>query len=366
MPSPLRVILLGAGAHGFPAYVKECFPPLIAAGRIAAVAIVEPDPAARARALESLGLPTERGFAALAPALDAVPADALVVASPYQVHEADCLLGASAGLHLFIEKPVCADLPACCRVERAVAEAGVKAAVNMSARFEAEKIAFLETLRSGVVGRPEYVFARLAWNHEPNARARAHLPHPYLVEGGVHFLDLLRACARGRPRRVHNLAWRSPGTIFTGYASTVVSIEFDCGLRAVLEGSWAVRATVGPWRDEYIRADGETGALLLDHRKLSRLHTPYGGIRPLVTEELPCVAEGPSGTAVLFGAFVDWVRGERPDHPTPLADNLDCMALLYAANASAETRQVVDVQDFLAAARADSGDGAKDLAAARV
>lgn len=351
MPNPSRVILVGAGAHGFPVYVQECFPSQIAAGNLEVVAIAEPNPENLRRSLESLGLPASKGFGSLAEALAKVAADALVIASPYWVHEADCLLGAKAGLHLFIEKPVCADLPACCRVEAAVTAAGVKAAVNMSARFEAEKIVFIETLRSGVIGRPEYVFARLAWNHEPHARARAHLKHPYLVEGGVHFLDLLRACADGPPRRVHNLAWRSPGTLFSGFASTAVSIEFDCGLCALLEGSWAVRATVGPWRDEYIRADGETGALLLDHRKLHRLHTPAGALRPLNSEPLPCNSVGPSGTAYLLNAFLDWIAGRAESHPTTLSDNLQCMALLYAANASAERHAVVDVQEFLADAQ---------------
>jgi predicted dehydrogenase len=352
---PLRVILVGAGRHGYAAYVEDAFPPLVAAGLLRPVAVAEPDPTARARALVGLGLQPAQGFSDLRAALASTPADSLVIASPYAVHEEACLLGVRAGLHLFIEKPVCGDLPACCRVEHAVTAAGLKAAVNMSARFEPEKISFAEALRSGTVGRVEYLFARLAWNHGQTAGFRALTPHPYLTEAGVHFLDLLRACAGGRPRRVHNLAWRSPASIFQGYASTVVSIEFDSGVCAVLEGSWSVRATLGFWRDEYLRADGENGSLMLDQRKLSRLRSPMAAPQQAVAELVPCATSGPSGTRRLLTDFVSWTRGETPDHPTALSDNLQTMAMLYAANHSAETGLAVDVAGFLAAARENGG-----------
>ena len=345
MNTPHRFLLLGAGAHGFDTYILEVLPPLIAAGRIVLAGIVEPDPAARARACAALGLPAPLAFADLPAALGATTPDALIISSPYSAHETDCRLGAARGLHLFIEKPVCGDLAAVCRVIRFVDTAGVKAAVNMSARFETEKLAFTRSVHAGAAGRVEYLFARSSWNHEGTARFRALTPHPYLTEAGVHALDLLRICAGGRPRRVFNLAWPSPASVFKGNASSVVSFEMDNGVRCVLEGSWSVRAAVAPWRDEYIRADGTEGSLLLDRRRLSTL-------RGTDATPVPYEPAGPSGTAHLFTAFLDWLDGTRPDHPTELHSNLDCMALLFAANASAETGQVVDIPAFLAAAQA--------------
>jgi|GEM_PF-3657450 len=338
-------LLLGAGAHGFNTYLLDVLPPLIASGRIRLSGIVEPDPTAQARALATLGPDAPPAFVDLPSALASTAPHALIVCSPYSAHEADCRLGASLGLHLFIEKPVCGDLTAVCRVIQWVDAAGVKAAVNMSARYESEKLAFTQAVLSGAAGRVEYLFARSSWNHEANARFRASTPHPYLTEAGVHALDLLRICAGGRPRRVFNLAWPSPESVFQGCASSVVSFEMDNGVCCVLEGSWSVRAALAPWRDEYIRADGSSGSLLLDRRQLCTLQG--SSITPM-----PCDSGGPSGTTRLFTAFLDWLDGSLPSHPTGIHSNLDCMALLFAANASAESGQAVDVPAFLATAQA--------------
>jgi hypothetical protein len=45
--------------------------------------------------------------------------------------------------------------------------------------------------------------------------------------------------------------------------------------------------------------------------------------------------------------FVDWISGRRDDHPTSLADNLQCTALLFAAIQSAHTGSPIDVQQYL-------------------
>ena len=183
---PVPLLLTGAGAHGYSTYLCEVLPPLVEAGRARIEGIVDPDPKVRARAAAVSGLPAHRHFSDLSAALASTEPSALIVCSPYAAHEADCSLGARHGLHLFIEKPVCGDLDAVCRVAEMVDASGVRAAVNMSARFESEKIAFQRALADGAVGRTEYLFARSSWNHEANARSRAHTPHPYLMEAGVH------------------------------------------------------------------------------------------------------------------------------------------------------------------------------------
>jgi len=342
-----RILLTGLGAHGFNTYIQEVLPPLIAAGRIELVGLVDPKAEARRRAASAIGLAQGAAFHDLASALAATQADALIVCSPYLAHEADVKLAAASGLHLFIEKPVCGDPASVLRCINFTDTYKVKAAVNMSARFETEKLAFGEAVRSGAAGKVEYLFARSSWNHEANARFRAKTPHPYLMEAGVHALDLLRICAGGRPKRVFNLAWPSPQSVFKGNASNVVSFEMDNGVRCVLEGSWATRTGLATWREEYIRADGEAGSLLLDQRRLKTLQGTAEDPNARIEREIPYQPEGPSGTTYLFHAFLDWLDGTRDDHPTEIHQNLDCMALLFAAIESAETGQAVDVIEFL-------------------
>ena len=344
-PSAHRILLTGAGAHGFNTYVQRELPLLEEAGRIHLAGVVDPSSSARDRVRESR--PKIPLFEKLADAITATSPDALIVCSPYVQHEEDCCLAASHGIDLFIEKPVCGDMAAVLRVVKAVEEAGVKAAVNMSARFETEKLAFQRALKEGVAGRVEYIYARSIFNHEANARFRAHTPHPFLMEAGVHFLDLVRCCAGGHPKTVFNLAWPSPASVFAGNASCVVSFEMDNGVRCVHEGSWSSRADLAHWRDEYIRADGDAGSLLLDHRKMSLIQGLQGDPGGVKSTEIHYEKNGPSGTATLFNAFLDWREGKREEHPTEIHANTDCMALLFAANLSADTRAAIDLKTFL-------------------
>ncbi len=349
-----RVILAGAGAHGMGTYARVLLPRLQAEDRIRCVGVVEPEERRRAEALALLGLTSSSGYSGVDEALDNLRPDILIVASPYRYHEAACLAAAARRVHLFIEKPVAHDLPACCRIERAAREAGIKAAVNMSAAFEPEKLAFGQALADEVVGKVDYLFGRMAWDAADAAKHRKHDHHPYLTEGGVHALEMLLRYAGSKPERVFNLAWRSGHSVFSGLASTLVSFEMENGVCCALEGSWSVQAGISTWRDEYFRADGSKGALQLEKRALERLtgrlDNPEGLQRRSIAYERTDMPAG--GTGVLFRAFLEWVTGTADDHPTHLAGNLQTMALLFAANASAERKEVVNVQDFLSEALA--------------
>jgi predicted dehydrogenase len=152
---------------------------------------------------------------------------------------------------------------------------------------------------------------------------------------------------------VFNLTWGAERGAFTGNASAVVSMEFDNGARAVLEGSWNVQATTHFWRNEYFRVDGSEAALRLDHRRIQRLHGhEYQKPGLAIHEYLPRQADRAS-TLFLVTRFLDWLTGAGPSHPTDLEDNIQCMALLFAAMHSGDTGEAVDVQAFLNAAMED-------------
>ncbi len=342
-----RFAIIGVGAHGFNTYIKQVLPRLREENRLEIAAIIDTNAEHLQRARETLGLPESALFQDLPTALDDAGPDALIVATPYFAHEDPCRLAAGRGIHLFIEKPVCETLEASCRVLQAVRDGGVKAAVNMSARFEADKIQFGELLEAGEIGEVEYVFGRMSWNHETQAKYRADAPHPYLMEGGVHALDMLRQYAGGKPARVFNLTWAAPRSAFSGNASCVVSITFDNGARAVLEGSWNVQATTHFWRNEYFRADGSQAALRLDHRRIERLAGHEYKNPGLATHTVWPAEYDRTATLRLLTDFTDWITGQRQDHPTDLEDNIQCMALLFAAMKSGDTGEAVDVQRLL-------------------
>ena len=86
-------------------------------------------------------------------------------------------------------------------------------------------------------------------------------------------------------------------------------------------------------------------SLELDHRRLKviRGHVDHD----LTIEEKPLLEQPVWTNSWLAEMFCDWLQGRRDNHPTALADNLQCAALLFAAVESTHSGQPVAVQEFL-------------------
>lgn len=346
--NPVRAILVGAGAHGLSCYAQCLLPKLGRESLVRTVAVVEPDPVRLGHALDALDLSRKCGFASVKEAVEGVEADSIIVASPVAAHKPAVEAATRHGLHLFIEKPVSDSFENCSEILSTVKKSGIKAAVNMSACFDQDKRAFANGIAKKHAGKIEYIFARLAWDHSAMAKHRANNPHPYLMEGGVHVLEMLRRWSGARPRRVFNLAWKSPDSVYSGFGSNLVSFEMENGVCCALEGSWTMRASRNGWGSEYFRADGDKGSLLMDQQQLYHV-IPNGTHASPAMKRLDWSAdpgEG-DGTEYLFRKFLDWITGKLSDHPTNLQDNLQTMAMLFAACRSADTGQAVDVQELL-------------------
>ena len=87
--------------------------------------------------------------------------DLVMVALPNFLHERATIEAASAGKHVFLEKPMADTLDECDRMLAAVVRAGVHLLVAHSQRYFASTIRAREILQSGNLGRP--VFATDTW-----------------------------------------------------------------------------------------------------------------------------------------------------------------------------------------------------------
>src|SRR5438067_7950184 len=85
----------------------------------------------------------------------------IMVALPNFLHEQATLDAASAGKHVFLEKPMADTLEECDRMLAAVERAGVHLLVAHSQRYFASTIRAREVLRGGDLGEP--VFATDTW-----------------------------------------------------------------------------------------------------------------------------------------------------------------------------------------------------------
>jgi predicted dehydrogenase len=345
---PLRVIQVGTGGFGGN-WCREYLPHVVRLGKAEVVAAVDLVPGHLANARASLGLGEDRCYTDLGRALSERAADAVVVVVPPAHHEAVIDAALARGLHVLCEKPIADSMAACCRIARKVRDAGVRMAVTMSHRFDQDKQTLEAEIRSGRHGRLNYLVHR--FTHNCRARGswgdfRHRIPDPLLIEGTVHHFDIHRALAGADAERVHAVGWNPPWGEYAGDSTALITIEMRNGVKVLYEGAKANASTMNGWNHDYLRAECEHGTLELDRRAL-RVLRGDGWNAPAA--EAVALREQPAWmNAWLAELFCDWIAGRRESHPTAIADNLQCAALLFAAIESARTRQPVDVQPFLA------------------
>lgn len=362
-----RLLLIGTGGQG-EAWCREFLPPNVADDTLELTAAVDTNEAALTNATdpEGLGLPAERCYTDPETAMDAHSheTDAVALVVPPQFREDLVALALDHDLDILTEKPLADSMASALRIVESVEDAGAKMGVTMSHRFRRDVTTLRRRLRSGGAGPVDYLYGRYA----VNARSRGSWAgerlydleeHPLLVDGAVHHLDLLADMAGDRTATVFCHAWNPPHSDFAGEPNAVVQLVMENGTAVTYEGLNTAAATLNGWWAEHIRANGAEETLVLDDGALRRL--PYDqaeegclGATPFETGEHLDLAAGEKwANTWLIEQFVDWCEGGEPME-TNARDNLQAMALVFAAIESAETGETVDVQAFLDDAKADA------------
>ncbi len=347
MTRPLRFIQIGVG--GFGHWWRHAFlPNLREKGLAEAAAAVDINADLLPEAGASLGLPPERLYTSAKQAFDETEADFAVIVVPPAFHEEMVELAIGHGCHILSEKPIADSMAACSRIYHRVKASGLKMAVTMSHRFDADKQSLQREIESGRYGRLNYLVHRFTCNCRKFGswgRFRHEIPDPLLVEGTVHHFDIHRAIAGSNAKTVYASTWNPPWGEYAGDSTGLVIIEMENGVRCLYEGAKANATTLNGWGGDYLRAECEDATLELDNRWLRVLRSGAAP-RPLVTDL--ALREQPLWmNAWLAEMFCRWVNGETAGHPTCLEDNIQCAALLFAAVESAHTGAVVDVQEYL-------------------
>jgi predicted dehydrogenase len=131
-------------------------------------------------------------------------------------------------------------------------------------------------------------------------------------------------------------------------------MTFENGVRATYEGAECNAVSLNGWSQEYVRAECEHTTLIMDHRRVERHdHTPgierHDGHEQHGVE-VPSLERDGWSHRWLVQQFVEWLDGG-PPMETNVQDNLQSVALIFAAIESNRTGMPVKVQEFLAAAQ---------------
>jgi predicted dehydrogenase len=349
---PYQMIVVGIGSMGR-AWCSRMLPPNIQDGLIEVVAAVDINPKAVQFAQESLGLRPDQCYTDLERAFDEVKADCCVIITPPSDHERVVDVALAHDMDILSEKPIADTLAASVRIANKVKAAGKKMGVTMSHRFDQDKTTLRQMLRSGDYGDLDYLVCRFttdcrqygAWGN-----FRHDIIDTLMIEGSVHHLDILADMAGAKCDTIYAQTWNPRWGEFAGDSQGHVMMHFENGTRAIYEGAKTNAISLNGWAQEYIRAECEGGTLIMSNRQIERfVYDPTQKNRRSREgegEKVGLIEQPKWANTWLIEKFVRWLDGGEPME-TNVQDNLQSVALIFAAIESSRTGMPVKVQEFL-------------------
>jgi predicted dehydrogenase len=272
-----------------------------------------------------------------------VEADLCVVSIPAAFHRQGVLAAAQHGVPILCEKPLADTWDACRDIYRGVSDKGIKMEVVQNYRYNAPMLAMKEVLRSGQLGRLNYIVARFLDDcREYDSWARRHeLPHAMLMDGAAHHLDMLRNLSGADCQTISALEWNPAWSTSKGEFCALCIVNMTNGTKATYEGNATAAGEQNTWHQESYRAECENGSVIVDAEGSVRVHrhTRDGG---LVSVAVAIPTRPREGHAWVVGEFLDWLE-DGPTPATTLDDNIRSAAAIFGAIESARTGHVVNV-----------------------
>jgi len=270
--------------------------------------------------------------------------DAVVLATPNSLHEAQVKQAAAAGKHIFVEKPFTLTSAGARSAIDAVSRARVTLAVGLNRRFHPSMQELQRRVKSGKLGVIGSVLAELtattgfyrpddSWRVRPEEE-----PAGAMASIGVHLVDTMIWMV-GRVQQVHCIAERRAGphgndttSLMLGFESGVTGLAF-CSVVAARNARVAVYGSEG--FAEVLKPTMDTFRFV---------PVVSGRAGHLVRIPEPEVIETPDFNSVAeeLMQFARCIRDGQP-YPIPVEDILHGVCVLEAAVRSAETRQPVSV-----------------------
>jgi predicted dehydrogenase len=326
MGAPVRIALVGMGWWG-----QKMLNVLRAAPEdIRVVRAVEPNVEAVEALCAEKGVPLSADYAA---ALNDPDVEAVVLATPHSLHEAQIGAGVAAGKHVFCEKPLALTRAG---AERAVAlcrDAGLVLGMGHERRWEPPIVDMLAKADAGYLGRIQQIEANFSHDKflaldRDNWRLKANqAPAGGMTATGIHLLDL-SVRLLGPAESVLCICERLSSDLPQG--DTVAAyVKFRGGGTSYVSASLA-----NPFMSRFA-VYGSKG--WIDVRDKAHVEAPNGWVvtsaiagGPITTAEIP-PAEPVKDNLLSFARAVRGVE----KYPITAAQLVDNIALLEAVFASA-------------------------------
>ncbi len=347
-----RMIQVGTGGFGS-AWCSSFLPPNIKDNLIEVVAAVDINPEALKSAREYLGLKDNQCYTDIKRAFDENEADFCSIVVPPAFHESVVDTALAHDMHILSEKPIADTIQSSVRITNKIRNAGKKMGVTMSHRFAPDKTTLRQLIRSGEVGKVDYIVCRFTMNCRKFGswgKFRHEIADPLMIEGAVRHLDIIADLANDRCRTLYAQTWNPDWGEYAGDSQGLVTMTMENDTRGFYEGAKSNAKTLNGWGNEYFRVECEKGTVILDQHKVQVLEESS---QP---REVPLLEQPKWMNTWLIEKFCRWLDGGRPME-TNVEDNLQSVALVFSAVESSRVGQPIDVQEFLNNARREVAAG---------
>ncbi|MEM7539333.1 MAG: Gfo/Idh/MocA family oxidoreductase [Chloroflexota bacterium] len=356
---PYKVIQVGTGGQGG-RWCSHFLPPNVADGLVEVVAAVDVNEDVLVNAQKHLGLSPSQCYTDINKAFDENPADFCTIVTPPAYHEGVVDVALAHNMDILSEKPIADTLESSVRIAEKVQRAGKKMGVTMSHRFDQDKTTLRQELRSARPGTIDYLVCRftcgLRYFGDWGAHFRHTMKDTLMIEGSVHHLDIVADLAGAKCDTLYAQTWNPSWGEYGGDSQGLVTMTFENGVKAFYEGAKTNAVGLNGWSHEYVRAECENATVIMDRRNVEIFMEGNYGKRPANIAEgsgepIPLIEQPKWANTWLVEQFVQWLDTGEP-MATNIEDNLQSVALIFAAIESSQTGQPVKVQELLERTRA--------------
>jgi len=263
-----------------------------------------------------------------------------------EAHEAVALTALEAGCHVLSEKPLAASMEAARRIQAKAEEKNLIHAVSQNRRYGDNIQKVKSLIASEEIGKVTTLNCDFFLGaHFGGFREK--MQHVLLLDMAIHSFDQARYLSSANPLSVYCHEWNPEGAWNAHGSAAVAIFEMSNGIIFTYRGSWVAEGLDTNWNADW-RIIGTKGTLAWDGAN---------GIKGETVVETSgfkstCRAVELSGTSVPDAALTERGRiikeflacietGDKPR--THSGDNINSLAMVFAAIESAKTGQKVNI-----------------------
>jgi predicted dehydrogenase len=314
------------------------------------VGVVDPRTDVVACELERLGLDV-RIEATLTEALPSLHPDVVINLTPPAAHLEVTRSALDFGCHVFTEKPLALSMTDAIALASLAEAKSLALSVMQNRRFASQIRKLREEVASGAIGALTVLSSDMWMSPKHDNTYLAGLVHPLLFDVSIHTFDQARFLSGSDAVRVVAYEYNPSNSWYQRNAAAICTFEMHGGAVFTYRGNWVAPGFATDYDSQW-RLVGTDATALWDSWGLPVVQTGLeaapGDVERTEGRQL-VPGTGPSGHEACAAEMFSALRERRPSE-TSAWDNLNSLAMVFAAALSAEERRWVEITEVLGSA----------------